>query len=88
MAKTIVDRSVKYRVLSDFTALLVLESESDYERYGIDRKALAGILAIGPDGRVTAPERTRALPPPPEPPRTLCDSATSRTSPMPPPFSA
>ena len=64
LAKTIIDRSVKYRVLSDFTALLVLESESDYERYGIDRKALAGILAIGADGRISAPSRTRPLPPP------------------------
>jgi hypothetical protein len=67
MAKTIVDRSVKYRVLSDFTALLVLESESDYERYGIDRKALAGILSVGADGRIAAPQRTRPLPPPPPP---------------------
>jgi hypothetical protein len=42
--------STKQRVLSDFTALLVLETEADYVRYGIDRKALADILTVGPKG--------------------------------------
>jgi tetratricopeptide (TPR) repeat protein len=37
-------------VLSDFTALLVLETEQDYERYGIDRRGLVDILSVGDSG--------------------------------------
>ena len=48
--KQIVALSTDNRVLCDLTALLVLETESDYERYGIDRKALAEILTVGATG--------------------------------------
>ena len=47
----IVALSVKHRVLSPYTALLVLETEADYERFQIDRKALADILTVR-DGRI------------------------------------
>ncbi|HWB75754.1 MAG TPA: AgmX/PglI C-terminal domain-containing protein [Nannocystaceae bacterium] len=50
LAAEIVALSTEYRVLSDLTAMLVLERESDYERYGIGRRALADILAVGPSG--------------------------------------
>ena len=50
LQRKIVELSVRERVLSEFTALLVLEREADYARFGIDRKALADILAIGPGG--------------------------------------
>ena len=46
----IVKRSVAARVVSSQTSMLVLESDADYARYGIDRHALAQILAIGPSG--------------------------------------
>jgi hypothetical protein len=46
----IVQRSVAARVVSSQTSMLVLESDADYARYGIDRRALAQILAIGPTG--------------------------------------
>ena len=46
----IVKLSTAHRVLSDHTALLVLETEDDYARFGIDRKALAGILVVGARG--------------------------------------
>lgn len=46
----IVDLSTKFRVLSDFTALLVLETEADYERFKIDRRALTDILTVGASG--------------------------------------
>lgn len=49
--------STEKRVLSPFTALLVLETEDDYARFGIDRKALADILTIGEQG-VTVHRRT------------------------------
>jgi hypothetical protein len=48
--KRIVELSTGYRVLSDHTALLVLETEEDYVRFGIDRTALAGIMVAGPRG--------------------------------------
>ncbi len=46
----ITEVSVKHRVLSPFTALLVLETEYDYARFGLDRRALADILTVGPGG--------------------------------------
>ncbi|HEU4408182.1 MAG TPA: AgmX/PglI C-terminal domain-containing protein [Polyangiaceae bacterium] len=42
----IVRLSTTFRVLSPHTSLLVLETEQDYERYKIDRKALADILTV------------------------------------------
>ncbi len=50
LKQEIVDLSTKHRVLSDFTALLVLETEWDYRRFNIDRNALADILTVGQDG--------------------------------------
>jgi tetratricopeptide (TPR) repeat protein len=46
----IVEASVRSRVLSDLTALLVLETEADYRRFGIERSALADILVVGEQG--------------------------------------
>jgi len=46
----IVAKSVANRVVSSQTSMLVLERDADYARYGIDRTALADILAIGPQG--------------------------------------
>src|SRR5262249_24360711 len=46
----IIQLSTKPRVLSDFTALLVLETDADYARFHIDRRALSDILAVGPTG--------------------------------------
>lgn len=40
--------STKHRVLTDFTALLVLETDADYARFHIDRRALTDILVVGP----------------------------------------
>ena len=37
--KSIVDLSTKNHVMSDYTALLVLESDADYARFHIDRRA-------------------------------------------------
>ncbi len=50
LEKQIADLSVKHRVLSPYTALLVLETERDYEQYGIDRNALSDILTVGVSG--------------------------------------
>jgi len=50
LAQEIVNLSTRFRVLSDFTSLLVLESDNDYARFGIDRRALADILVVGPAG--------------------------------------
>jgi len=46
----IVELSVEHRVLSPFTAMLVLETEHDYARFGLDRKALANVLTVGAGG--------------------------------------
>lgn len=46
----IVELSVRHRVLSPLTALLVLETEDDYRRFGLDRRSLADILTVGPGG--------------------------------------
>jgi tetratricopeptide (TPR) repeat protein len=42
----VVELSVARRVLSPYTSLLVLETELDYRRYGIERSALANILSV------------------------------------------
>ena len=60
----IISLSVKERVLSPYTSLLVLETENDYKRYNIDRNGLADILTIGADG-LTVIKRTGIKPPPP-----------------------
>ena len=61
MKAEIIALSTKYRVLSDFTALLVLETEWDYQRFNIDRNALSDIMTVGPTG-VTLLNRTTAAP--------------------------
>ena len=75
--KQIIKLSTAHRVLSDYTALLVLETEADYARYNIKRDALADILVVGQAGvevmqrRAAPPIKT---PPPlrrPEPDTTL-----------------
>jgi len=50
LRKQIEQRSVAARVVSTQASMLVLDSDRDYERYGIDRKALADILVVGPHG--------------------------------------
>jgi hypothetical protein len=57
----IAKRSVAARVISSQTSLLVLESDRDYARYGIDRNALADILEIGPDGALVQRHRKTAV---------------------------
>ncbi len=46
----VTELSITHRVLSPFTALLVLETEFDYARYGLERRALADILTVGSGG--------------------------------------
>jgi tetratricopeptide (TPR) repeat protein len=50
LKKQAIELSTKYRVLSPFTSLLVLETEQDYARFGIERRALADILTVGATG--------------------------------------
>src|SRR3569833_1245388 len=50
LKKQAIELSVKYRVLCPFTSLLVLETEQDYARFGIERRALANILTVNTAG--------------------------------------
>jgi tetratricopeptide (TPR) repeat protein len=50
LQKQVIDLSIKHRVLCPETALLVLETEDDYRRFAIERRALADILTVGPAG--------------------------------------
>lgn len=68
MASEVTRLSVEHRVLSPYTAFLVLETEWDYQRYGLDRRALADILTVGAGGLEVA---NRTPPPPPPGPQTL-----------------
>lgn len=61
----IIDRSITHRVLSPFTAMLVLETEADYQRFQLDRRGLSDILVVGDAGsellrRALAPTLSRA----------------------------
>jgi tetratricopeptide (TPR) repeat protein len=68
--KQVIDLSVQNRVLCPFTSLLVLETEQDYARFGIERRALADIMTVGPAGiamlhrtEIAAPSPMRELAP-------------------------
>ena len=50
LKQAIIDLSTQKRVLSEHTALLVLETDADYQRFGIDRTALVDILTVGASG--------------------------------------
>ncbi|MFL6247073.1 MAG: VIT domain-containing protein [Thermoanaerobaculia bacterium] len=57
--------SIEQRVVIPRTTMLVLESEWDYQRFGLDRRALAQILTIdaGGIGRLDRPQMTFSQPP-------------------------
>ncbi|MEK7859684.1 MAG: VIT domain-containing protein [Elusimicrobiota bacterium] len=57
--QAIVELSTRRRVISPYTALLILETEEDYARFGIDRAALAQIMTIE-DRRLTLTQRKPA----------------------------
>jgi tetratricopeptide (TPR) repeat protein len=74
IGREVTELSVRHRVLTPFTALLVLETEDDYVRFGLDRRALGDILAVGaggleviarttPDGRFGSTPDVRAQAP-------------------------
>lgn len=50
LRRHVVELSVRHRIFNDFTAFLVLETDEDYARFGLDRRALDDILVVGPDG--------------------------------------
>ncbi|WP_437766054.1 AgmX/PglI C-terminal domain-containing protein [Sorangium sp. So ce281] len=67
--KQIIDLSIAHRVLSPYTALLVLETEHDYARFDIARRGLSDILTVE-GGRVAVRKRSRpqaGKPPAPAP---------------------
>ncbi len=59
--------SVEERVLCPLTSLLVLETEADYQRFGLDRRALKDIMVVGPEG-ITWRKRAGEPPPVVKPP--------------------
>ncbi len=56
--KAIVELSISKRVLTPYTALLVLETDADYERFKIDRHALTDVMTVE-RGRVALVKRER-----------------------------
>ena len=80
LRQRVIGLSTRHRVLSPFTALLVLETEADYARFNIDRKSLADVLTVDKNGLAVidrqelilpskddiASQRNRRLPPPEE----------------------
>ncbi len=53
--------ATKHRVMSPFTSFLVLETDADFDRYHIDRKATADILVVD-QNRVAVARRSRISP--------------------------
>ncbi|MDP9194789.1 MAG: hypothetical protein M3P06_24105 [Acidobacteriota bacterium] len=89
--------SIEQRVVIPRTTMLVLETEWDYQRFGLDRRALAQILTIdaGGIGRLDRPKMT-FTPPPPDSRKFVAETQTRRrqaaaatappmTMPVPPP---
>jgi hypothetical protein len=79
LTREVAELSVRHRVLSPYTAFLVLETEDDYRRFGLDRAALADILTVGAAGLEVAARSRPALARP---------SATWAAVPKPPPPAA
>ncbi|MCX4242718.1 VIT domain-containing protein [Paraliomyxa miuraensis] len=50
LRRHVVELSVRHRIFNDFTSFLVLDTEEDYARFGLDRRALAEILVVGEHG--------------------------------------
>ena len=50
LAEEQVRLSIQHRVMVPRTTMLVLETEADYDRFELERNALAGILTVGPRG--------------------------------------
>ncbi|HEX6912320.1 MAG TPA: VIT domain-containing protein, partial [Longimicrobium sp.] len=48
LAQAQVELSIAHRVMVPRTTMLVLETEEDYARFGLERSALAQILTVGP----------------------------------------
>jgi tetratricopeptide (TPR) repeat protein len=67
--------SIEQRVVIPRTTMLVLETEWDYQRFGLDRRALAKILTIdaGGIGRLDRPQQA-FVPPPPVAQKTMADT--------------
>ncbi len=63
LAERITKQSEDWRIVSDFTAMLVLETDADYQRYDIDRDAALDILTVGKAG-ATIEAASRARPEP------------------------
>lgn len=57
MKKSIVSLATQHRIMTPYTAMLVLETEQDYARFHIDRKSLRDVLAVD-GGRVKRIHRT------------------------------
>ncbi len=55
----IVELAVRHRLITPYTALLVLETDADYARFGITRRGLASILTVQ-DGQLV--DQARSLP--------------------------
>ncbi len=67
LRKEISTLAVRHRVLTPYTAMLVLETESDYARFHIDRRTPPDILTITDGNILRAPRSFRAphMAPPP-----------------------
>jgi len=84
--------SVERRVVIPRTTMLVLESEWDYQRFGLDRRALASILTIDAGGIGVIDRRDRNITPPPPPipmppprPMPMIEKERAQAPPPPPP---
>ena len=70
LREKIATKSVAARVVSSQTAMLVLESDGDYARYGIDRASLTDILVVGPAGLEQRRRTSQIAAQPPKRPKT------------------
>ncbi len=50
LKQDLIKKAIAARVITSQTSMLVLESNEDYARFGIDRKSLADVLVVGPKG--------------------------------------
>lgn len=67
LRRHVIELSVRHRIVNDLTAFLVLESDEEYARFGLDRRALEDVLVVGRHGAEVMQRHVVAAPSPTEP---------------------
>ena len=92
LARQITDLSQEFTLITPYTSFLVLESEADYQKYGIARHKRRryweemGKLRTAPPAEELQPQPVQPAPQPPAPPEQIVKAKDPEPTPAPAPF--